>query len=222
LINYKAIFAVAGYMGYFMHSFIISVAALLLSLLIGVPASYALSRFEFPGRDSLAFTFLSFKFAPELFVIIPLYVIYQKTGLYDTYIGLIWVYQLIGIPFITWILRSYFQDVSPELEYAAQMDGYSRMQAFFKVLLPIVRPGLMAACLIVFIFTWNEFTLPLLLGGSGTQTITVEAIQLLGTTTAHYGRLAAAAVVSMVPEVALTLLVQKHLVRGLSFGAVKG
>jgi len=108
----------------FMNSLIASSGAVIVSLLVGVPAAYALARYQFKGKEDLAFTFLSFRFAPELVVIIPLSVIYRRLGLYDTYAGIIWVYQLITLPLLIWVLRSYFEDISPDIEQAAMIDGY--------------------------------------------------------------------------------------------------
>jgi len=220
--NYDAVFLRSDYSHFFLNNLIVSVLAVLLSLVVGVPAAYALARFQFKMKEDIAFTILSFRFAPEILVILPLFLIYQKTGLYDTYFGLIWVYQLITLPLLIWILRGYFEDISPDIEAAAQLDGYSWWQVFLKVLLPLVKPGLVAAGLLCFIFAWNAFTFPLLLSASGAQTSTVVALRFLASDTVHYGQVAAAATISALPEVILALLIQKHLVRGLSFGAVKG
>ena len=137
---------------------------MIVSLLVGVPAAYALARYNFKGKENLAFTFLSFRFAPELVVIIPLSVIYRQLGLYDTYFGIIWVYQLVTLPLLIWVLRSYFEDISPDIEQAAMVDGYPWWQIFFRILLPLVRPGLAAAALLAFVFAWNNFIFPLVLG----------------------------------------------------------
>jgi multiple sugar transport system permease protein len=220
--NYDAVFLRSDYSHFFLNNLIVSISAVLLSLVVGVPAAYALARFQFKMKEDIAFTILSFRFAPEILVILPLFLIYQKTGLYDTYFGLIWVYQLITLPLLIWILRGYFEDISPDIEAAAQLDGYSWWQVFLKVLLPLVKPGLVAAGLLCFIFAWNAFTFPLLLSASGAQTSTVVALRFLASDTVHYGQVAAAATISALPEVILALLIQKHLVRGLSFGAVKG
>jgi multiple sugar transport system permease protein len=220
--NYDAVFLRSDYSHFFFNNLIVSVLAVLLSLVVGVPAAYALARFQFKMKEDIAFTILSFRFAPEILVILPLFLIYQKTGLYDTYFGLIWVYQLITLPLLIWILRGYFEDISPDIEAAAQLDGYSWWQVFLKVLLPLVKPGLVAAGLLCFIFAWNAFTFPLLLSASNAQTSTVVALRFLASDTVHYGQVAAAATISALPEVILALLIQKHLVRGLSFGAVKG
>ena len=107
-----------------MNNVIISSGSVIVSLIVGVPAAYALARYNFKAKENLAFTFLSFRFAPELVVIIPLSVIYRKLGLYDTYYGIIWVLQLVTLPLLIWVLLSYFEDVSPEIEQAAMVDGY--------------------------------------------------------------------------------------------------
>src|ERR1700740_3785254 len=135
-------------MQFFFNNLIVSVAAVLVSLVVGVPAAYALARFQFKGKEDIAFTILSFRFAPEILVIIPLYLIYQRLGLYDTYFGLIWVYQLITLPLLIWILRGFFEDISPDIEAAAQLDGYSWWQVFLRGLLPLVKPGLVGAGLL--------------------------------------------------------------------------
>ena len=220
--NYSAVFLRSDYSHFFFNNLIISILAVVLSLIVGVPAAYALARFQFKLKEDIAFTILSFRFAPEILVILPLFLIYQKTGLYDTYFGLIWVYQLITLPLLIWILRGYFEDISPDIEAAAQLDGYSWWEVFLKVLLPLVKPGLVAAGLLCFIFAWNAFTFPLLLSDAKAQTSTVVALRFLASDTVHYGQVAAVATISALPEVILALLIQKHLVRGLSFGAVKG
>jgi multiple sugar transport system permease protein len=209
------------FMRYFLNSLITAGVAVLVSLLVGVPAAYAFARYKFRGADDLLFTLLSFRFAPELMVIIPLYIIY-RIGLLDSRTGLIWVFQLITLPLIVWILRSYFQDLTPELEQSALLDGYSRTQAFVKVVLPLVKPGLAAASLLAFIFAWNSFIFPFILTGNNAQTVTVGALSFMGGAKPRYNLTAAAAMISLVPPVILALTIQRYLVRGLTFGAVKG
>ena len=206
----------------FMNSLIASSGAVLISLVVGVPAAYALARYKFRGKEDLAFTFLSFRFAPELVVIIPLSVIYRQLGLYDTYFGIMWVYQLVTLPLLIWVLRSYFEDISPDIEQAAMIDGYSWWHVFFKILMPLVRPGLAAAALLAFIFAWNNFMFPLVLGGSNVQTVTVASLGYISSAQAFFNRMAAAAVIASVPQMMLALSIQRYLIRGLSFGAVKG
>ena len=222
LVNYKAVLLGTDYFKTFLDNVIVSGGAVLLSVLVGVPAAYALARFNFKKKEDLAFTILSFKFAPEILVILPLFMIYQKIHLFDTYIGLIWVYQLITMPLLIWVVRGYFEDISVEVEQAAQLDGYPWYHVFWKILLPLIKPGLVAAGLLAFIFAWNSFTFSLLLSGFKIQTVTVSSLKYIASDTVHYGQMAVAATVAALPEVILALIIQKHLVRGLSFGAVKG
>ena len=206
----------------FLNSVIVSSGAVVVSLLVGVPAAYALARYNFKGKEPLAFTFLSFRFAPELVVIIPLSIAYRRLGLYDTYYGIIWVYQLVTLPLLIWVLRSYFEDISPDIEQAAMIDGYPWWQIFGRILLPLVRPGLAAAALLAFVFAWNNFIFPLVLGASNTQTVTVSALGYISSAQAFFNRMAAASVIASLPQIILALSIQRYLIRGLSFGAVKG
>ena len=196
--------------------------AVLVSLLIGIPAAYAAGRWKYRGSEDLMFQMLSFRFAPELMVVVPLFVIYNQTGLFDTTYGMIWVLQLVTMPLVVWILRSYFQDLSAELEQAALLDGYTRRRAFVMVALPLVRPGIAAAALLAFIFAWNNYVFPLILTDSNATTVTVAVTKFLGGGgQAYYNLTAAAALIGALPPLLLALTIQRYLVRGLSFGAVK-
>jgi multiple sugar transport system permease protein len=219
--NFRAVLAQEGFLHSLGTNLVASSLAVGLSLVVGVPAAYALGRYQFQGREEIAFSFLSLRFAPEILAIIPLYLIYQKLGLIDSVLGLIWAYQLISLPLLIWILRGFFEDISPDLEAAAQLDGYSWWQVFFKVLLPMVKPGIVVAALLCFIFCWSSFSFALQLGGASTQTSTVAAARFLASYTVHYGWVAAAALLSALPGVILALLIQKRLARGLSFGLLK-
>jgi multiple sugar transport system permease protein len=212
----------SSYLRFLLATLICSVGAVAVSLVIGIPAAYAAARYRFRGSDSLMFTLLSFRFAPELVVIIPLSVVYQQLGLYDTYVGMIWVLQLVTMPLVVWILRSFFAELPPELEQAALLDGYTRLQAFGKFVLPLVRPGIAAVCLLAFIFAWNNFIFPFTLTSSHAQTVTVSTLGFLGGNQARFNVVAAGAVMAALPPLVLALFIQRYLVRGLSFGAVKG
>jgi len=207
---------------FFGNSLLISALAVVVSLLVGVPAAYALARFNFKAKENLAFTILSFRFAPEFVVIIPLSILYRQLGLYNTVYGIVWVYQLVTLPLLIWVLRSYFEDISPDIEQAAMIDGYSWWRVFWKILLPLVRPGLAAASLLAFVYAWNNFIFPLVLGGSDVQTVTVSSLSFISSAQGFFNRMAAACVVSSIPQIILALSIQRYLIRGLSFGAVKG
>jgi multiple sugar transport system permease protein len=198
------------------------VGAVLVSLVIGIPAAYAAGRWQYKGSNDVMFTILSFRFAPELMVIVPLFVIYNQIGLFDSNVGMVWVLQLVTMPLIVWILRSYFQDMPAELEQAALLDGYTRRRAFVMVALPLVRPGIAAAALLAFIFAWNNYVFPLILTGSRHTPVTVAVTRFLGGGgQAYYNLTAAAALIAALPPLLVALSIQRYLVRGLSFGAVK-
>ncbi|WP_255946497.1 carbohydrate ABC transporter permease [Streptomyces odontomachi] len=227
--NYSTVLSSKGttltsvdFKGALLNSVLASGGAVLVSLVIGIPAAYAAGRWKFRGSDDLMFQMLSFRFAPELMVIVPLFVIYHQLDLFDTRVGMVWVLQLVTMPLVVWILRSYFQDLSPELEQAALLDGYTRRRAFLMVALPLVRPGIAASALLAFIFAWNNYVFPLILTDSGATTATVAVTKFLGGGgQAYYNLTAAAALIAALPPLILALTIQRYLVRGLSFGAVK-
>ncbi len=207
---------------YFKNSCIITISAVVLSLLAGVPAAYALARYRFRFKDDIAFTFLSFRFAPEIAVIIPIYILYQKLHLYNTYVGLIFVYQLITLPLIVWIIRGYFEDISVEIEQAAKLDGYSWWGVFTKIALPLVKPGLASTAVLAFIFAWNNFIFGLILGSSDTYPSTVGTLGFISYESVLWGQMAAATVIIIMPPLILAIFIQKYLVRGLTMGAIRG
>lgn len=204
------------------NSVLLSVSSVLLSLLLGVPAAYAFARFKFRYSEDIAFTLLSFRFAPALLVLLPLTIYFQKLGLANTYFGLIWVYQLICLPLILWIVRGYFEDISPDVEHAYRIAGHGWFATFRKIALPLAGPGIAAAGLLAFIFAWNNFIFALVLASADKQPVTVGALAFVTASGIQYGQIAAAIVLSITPTLAIALYAQRYLVEGLSLGAVKG
>ncbi len=204
------------------NSVLLSSVSVLLSLVLGVPAAYAFARFRFRLGENIAFTLLSFRFAPPLLVLLPLSLYFQDLGLANTYTGLVWVYQLICLPLILWIVRGYFEDASPDIEYAYRVDGHSWWRAFTRIAIPLAGPGIAAAGLLAFIFAWNNFVFALILASADKQPVTVGALAFVTASGIQYGQIAAAIVLSILPTLALALYAQRWLVEGLSLGAVKG
>jgi multiple sugar transport system permease protein len=204
------------------NSVVLSSASVLLSLLLGVPAAYAFARFRFRLGENIAFTLLSFRFAPPLLVLLPLSLYYRSLGLTDTWVGLVWVYQLITLPLILWIVRGYFEDISPDIEHAYRLDGHSWWRSFTRIAVPLARPGIAAAGLLAFIFAWNNFVFALILASASKQPVTVGALAFVTASGIQYGQIAAAVVLSVTPTLLLALYAQRYLVEGLSLGAVKG
>lgn len=209
-----------GFWHYFRNSFIITAGAMGLTLLLGLPAAFALARFKFLGRSQIIFTFLTFRFVPELSIILPLYIIFQKIKLYNTYIGLVLAYQLITLPLFVWIVRVFFENIPRELEEAALVDGASWWRIFWQVDLPLVRGGLAAAFILCAIFAWNNFIFGLILGSQDTQPLTVGVLGFMSYEQVLWGQMAAASMLIILPELAVVALVQRYIVQGLMLGAL--
>ena len=230
--NYKALISgklesTAGTLDIaFMHnlwnSVLLSTVSVIIALILGVPAAYAFARFKFVGKEDIAFTLLSFRFAPPLLVLLPLSLYYQQIHLNDTYVGLIWVYQLIALPLILWIVRGYFEDISPDIESAYRVAGHNWWQTLTRIAIPLAGPGIAAAGLLSFIFCWNNFVFALVLASADKQPVTVGALAFVTASGIQYGQIAAAIVLSVTPTLLLALYAQRYLVEGLSLGAVKG
>jgi multiple sugar transport system permease protein len=232
LINYQSLITgklqtAAGsleirFMGNLWNSLFLSTTSVALGLLLGVPAAYAFARLKFRGSEDIAFTLLSFRFAPPLLVLLPLILYFQQIGLANTYVGLIWVYQLIVLPLILWIVRGYFEDIPADVEYAYRIAGHSWFATFRKIALPLAKPGIAAAGLLAFIFAWNNFVFALVLASADKQPVTVGALAFVTASGIQYGQIAAGIVLSIAPVFALAIYAQRYLVEGLSLGAVKG
>lgn len=232
--NYKNLFeksqtgvaaATLNFSRYYINSLIIAGFGTLLSLIIGFGAGYALTRAKFKKestRETVAFTLISFWFGPELAIILPLYVFFNRLGLLDNHLALILAYQLIGIPFTVWLSRSFFSDVPVSLEESSRIDGYTALQTFWKITFPMVKSGLAAAGILTFIFQWNNFLFALVIGGRNTMPVTTGALGFISYEAALWGQMAAAIILSSIPQLIMAMFVQKKMVRGLTFGAVKG
>ena len=206
---------------FFLNSMIISFGAVALSVAAGIPAAYALARFNFPLKNTFAFVLMSFRFVPFIAFVIPLYLLYQQVGLYNTHLGLILAYQLITLPFTIWMLRSFFQEIPLEIQEAAKIDGCSWFGVLARVILPLSMPGVSVTVILGFMFSWNAFNYPLMLAGRQTFPVTVGAIQFISYEQVLWGQMAAATIVAALPQLVLSLMVQKYIVRGLTMGAVR-
>jgi multiple sugar transport system permease protein len=207
--------------GSFLNSLIIAGGATIVAMVLGNLAAFALARYRMPEREVYAFFFLAFRFAPVFVFIIPMFLIYQQVHLYNTYLGLILIFQVIAIPLIVWVMRSFYESIPPELFDSAAVDGATRLQQLREIALPLAAPGLAATAVLSFIACWNNFVFPFLLGAKQTQTITLATITFIGYEEVAWGMMTAAAIVTIVPELILAMLVQRHIVRGLTYGAVK-
>ncbi|MER9216186.1 carbohydrate ABC transporter permease [Mesorhizobium sp. M0663] len=202
------------------NSVVIALGAVVVSLIAGVPAGYVLARRDIPYKEDIAFFILGFRFAPVLLVVIPLFSLFQSLGLYDTYIGMIWVYQVVTLPMIVWLTRSYVEDIPKDIEEAAAIDGAKPFRVVLHIVLPLLKPGLIGASLLVFLLAWHNFALGLMLSSTKAP-VTVALLKLLNPGVQFYPVMAAGLVVTMIVPVILIVIGQRHLERGLTFGAVK-
>ena len=204
-----------------MDSGIIALGTTILSMILGAPAAYSLARWK-TGGDDLSFWILSTRMFPPVAAALPLFFIFQRLKLLDTYYVLILANTIFVLAFVIWMLKGYFEDLPAELEEAALIDGCSSLRAFTLIALPLVAPGLVATTLFAFVFTWNEFLFALLLTRRAVRTLTVMIPSLVGGHEILWGEIAAAGIVAIIPGILLALLLQRYLIRGLTLGAVKG
>jgi multiple sugar transport system permease protein len=220
--NYVNLFTRRHLGGYLVNSVIIVGCAVLLSLVIGSLAGYALARFASRLQQNLDFWVLAPRMIPPVALVVPLFLILQQLGLINKKLGLILVYTAFNLPFVAWMMRSFFQEIPVDLEEAAMVDGAGRLRSFWDIVLPLAAPGLAATAIFSLIITYNEFFFALILTSTpAAATLPVGTAALIGKTQTLYGEMAAAGLVAAVPLVIFALLVQRHLVRGLTMGAVK-
>ena len=218
--NFKEGWAAGGDKG-LKDSFIVALGSTIISLVIGVPAAYSIARYQ-TGGDNLSFWILSIRMMPAVVPSISLFLLFQKFKLYDTYWGLIIIYGMFNIPFVVWIMKGFFEEIPISLEEAAWVDGVSRMRAFWDIVLPLSTPGLMTNALFCFIFSWNEFMFALILTIRNVLTFPRFIPFLMKYQEPQWGQIAAMGLVSIIPIIFIAFILQRYLVRGLTYGAVRG
>lgn len=206
-----------------LNSFVITTLTVALATVVGSLAAYSLVRFRFRGSRLISLGMLVIRTLPPVIMIVPLYMLNRSLGLIDSWWALIIAYLFFTVPFVTWMMRGFFIEVPKELEECAMVDGCSRLAAFSRVVLPLAAPGLAATAIFAAIATWNEFILALILTNSSrSQTVPIILGQQITWIGILWSNIAAMGVVLILPILALSILVQKYFVRGLTAGAVKG
>lgn len=219
--NYVSIFTKQPFMRYIMNSVIVGASSTLLALVLGTPAAYAFSRMKSRRGEGLSFFILSTRIAPPTLIILPFFLLYRQLGLYDSKLGLMIVYLIFNLPFVVWIMKLFFDEIPKELDEAAMVDGCSRLRAFFTIVLPLTKSGLAATSILCMITSWNEFFFAVTLTGDRAKTLPVAVTSFIQFTGTRWGELCAAATVIMLPLILFGFIVQKNLVAGMTFGAVK-
>lgn len=207
---------------YFFNSIFIAGTSVGLALIVGTLAAYAFSRYPLRGNDTYLFIILTTRMMPPIVVIIPIFLMFRLSGLAGSYWGIILLYTAFNIPFSVWLVKSFFDELNPEIEDAARMDGASESRVFFRFCIPQVLAGLAATFVFGLILTWNEFLFALLLTGVETRTVPVAMARTLGGEVGvDYGLLAAIVTLFLLPIFFVTFLLQNQLLRGVTFGTVK-
>jgi multiple sugar transport system permease protein len=222
LANYTRLFRTVGFAENLLDSLIVALGTVAVGLSLSVTAAYAFSRFSFPAKRLLMLQFLLINMFPLVLLILPLFIFMRVLGLLDTHLALIIANSTIAIPFSVWMMVSYMNGIPRSLDEAAMTDGCTRMQALWRVVLPLCVPGIIATGIYIFITAWNEYLYALTLGGRNVRPITVAVQTLIGEYEVQWGLLTAGGIVGAMPATVLFLIVQKRLISGLTQGAVKG
>lgn len=219
--NYIEIWRSAGFANAYCNSIIVTTLGVLLALLLGIPAAYALERLSVPSKYPFTVWLLLAYMFPEFLFIIPIYVTYQRLGLYDTQLGLALAYQVFALPFAIWLLRGFFAEIPRELDDAARIDGCSSLGVLWRVHIPLLAPGISATAVLTAIWIWNELTIALALTFDTAKTVTVAVAGFRGYASLDWGAMTAASIVAIVPLLLFAGLAQRYIVKGLTLGAVK-
>ena len=203
-------------------SLVLSLVSTALVVIIGTPAAYAFARFEMRFKDDLFLFILATRMAPPVCLVIPFYLIFAKIGLLDTFLGLTLAYMTFNLSFYVWVLRSFCRDLPAEIEEVAVLEGWPQIQIFRRVVLPLLRNGIVATSVLCFIFAWNEFLFAFMLGGKGVQTLPVAIPKLITSQGVRWGEMAIVGMTALLPVLIVVFVLQRHIVRGLTLGAVKG
>ncbi len=215
LINYDVV-AREGFLFYFRNSAIVAITSVALSLLVGVPAAFGLSRFSIKGIGGIMLYVLSVRFMPYIIFALPLFFFMSRLGIIGTHGGLIFVYIIISLPIVIWLMKSFFDSVPRYIDEAAALDGASQFRVFWQIVLPCALPGLATVTILSLIFAWNEYLFALILSGRDAQTLTVGLTRFLGgmETAVRWGMLSAWSIAVITPVVLMALLVNRQLRRG--------
>lgn len=203
------------------NSFVIAVGSTIFSVGLGVFAAYAFSRFEMPGKDDLLFFILSTRMLPAVVVTIPLFLMYRQLGLHDTHLGMILLYTAFNLSLTVWLLKGFIDEIPREYEEAALVDGYTRFQAFYKIVLPQAATGIAATTVFALIFAWNEYAFALMLTSEAARTAPPAIATMQGRGGIEWSAIAAGSLAFLIPVVVITFALRKHLLRGVTFGAIR-
>jgi ABC-type glycerol-3-phosphate transport system permease component len=219
--KYVEIWGQGDFAAAFFNSVIVVALGVTIALVVAAPAAYAIVRFRVRAGRWLGLWLLLAYALPEFLFVIPMYVLYQQLGLFDTQLGLALIYQVFAVPFAVWLIQAFFSEVPRDLGDAARVDGCTELQSLLRVYLPLAAPGLAATGILVGIVMWNEVTIALSLTFDDSRTVTIAVAGYRGYAAMRWQEMAAASVTAILPMLFFALVAQRYLVKGLTFGAVK-
>lgn len=217
--SYRKVFQEQNFLRFFYNSTVIGISAVVLSLVLGLPAAYSIARYK---QEKLGLLILVARLMPGIALLLPWYLIFSRLSLVDTYTSMILSHMLIGLPIVVWIMSSFFATVPLEIEESARVDGATRQRTFMEIVLPLSGPGIVTSTTLVFLFSWNNFMFSQVLSMERTKTLPIAVYNFVSYAEVDWGAVMAATVVIIAPAIALTMVFQKYVVRGLTMGAVKG
>ena len=220
--NYVTIISNNGILKFFVNSIVVAVITTIISLILGGLAAYGFARYDWKKKEDHAFWVLSQKFLPPMAVVIPYFLMGAFFGMLDTRLLLIICYTTFNIPFTIWMMRGFIEELPYEIEEAAYIDGCKKMQTLHKIILPLVAPGLVATAIFCVINSWNEFVFANFLTSIHAKTVPTSIMMYLSVSGVKWGEMAATGVMSVLPVLIFAIIVQKNMIRGLTFGSVKG
>jgi multiple sugar transport system permease protein len=222
LVNYQRLFD-TPFLSYLWNTLIVASSTTALSLVFGSLAAYSFTRFRFPGSESLPIFYLVMRMLPRFVLVIPYYLLIRQLGLLNTHSALVIAYTSFSLPFVIWLMIGFFKEIPIELEEAGMVDGCTRIQVFLRVVVPLVAPGLAATAIFAFLLGWNELLFSLVLAGRDTRTLPSLATTVVSNERGiEWGPLNAMGSLVLLPVITMALLVQRHIVKGMTMGAVKG
>lgn len=217
--NYRKVLRDTPFPSFLLNSVVVGAGATGLGLALGLPAAYAIAKFQ---QRRLALIVLVTRMAPGIGYLIPWFMLFSRVGLVDTHLALILSHLILTLPMIIWVMVPFFEDLPVSMEEAALIDGCSWYGVLWHIALPLTKPGMVAAAILSFIFSWNNFLFALILGGDKTRTLPVAVFHFMTFEEVNWGAVAAAAMLICLPVILLALAIQRHLVGGLTLGGVKG
>jgi multiple sugar transport system permease protein len=219
--NYRHLFTEFAFAHVLRNSLIITTATTAIVMTLALLAAYALARLRVPGGKHVALWMLSLRFLPPIAVVLPFFVAWQRLGLLDTHLGLILIYVGFNLPFAIWMLRGFLVEVPRDLDEAATLDGLGHLAIIRRIILPVVAPGAAVTAIFTFVFAWNEYLMALVLTSREATTVPVTVSKFIQPYTILWGDVGAAATIELLPMLAIVFLLQKHIMRGITLGAVK-